>query len=119
MKLNHDMPVKSAIYCEPEEDFKYSMPHHFSVFDTSGKQNAYTGYVDFQEGPVNAAGRNGLRDEELLFMIKTRLQYAMMVPGYDTIENKIAYESISKAIEALSERTKDRQRRGVESSDRP
>lgn len=83
--------------------------HAYSIELPSGKETA----INFQNGPINEVGVNGLTHEALLAIIVDRLQ-CFQKGNYACRENAIALTKIEEAVLWLQKRTLDRMRRGVE-----
>lgn len=106
---------------------------HIRVDDEPGQGNAchrYTLYVtndafneelnasvvvliDFQNGPIQEAGINGISNEALLAVVEDRL-LGFQSGQYACRENAVALTKIQEAMMWLQKRTLDRIRRGVE-----
>ncbi|NBW08299.1 MAG: ABC transporter ATPase [Caulobacteraceae bacterium] len=69
--------------------------------------------VDFQNGPINEAGVNGLTHEILLAIVADRLRAFQQGP-FATRYNALALTHIEEAQNWLNRRTLERMRRGVE-----
>ena len=69
--------------------------------------------VSFQKGPVQEAGVNGCHQEDLLLIVRDRLQHFQQ-GNYSCRENAIALTKIEEALHWLNARTFERTRRGVE-----
>lgn len=69
--------------------------------------------IQFQSGPINEAGVNGLTQEALLAIVIDRLQSFQAGP-FACPENADALTHATKALEALKSRTRARIARGVE-----
>jgi hypothetical protein len=83
-----------------------SLPH--------GMDGLYEGaLVLFQNGPIKAAGLNGVTHESLLAIIIDRLRSFQTGP-YPTRENALALTNCEIALMWLQKRTRDRISRGVE-----
>lgn len=70
-------------------------------------------HIHFQNGPVKEAGVNGVTDEALLAILIDRLRGFQRGP-YSCRHNALALTKEEEALHWLSDRTKERQRRGVE-----
>lgn len=73
--------------------------------------------ITWQDGPRLEVGLNGANPEDVLLVVKERLQ-ELNVPPHDTRENALAITKIQEAIHWLMERTRDREARGVEGTSR-
>ncbi|QIA28550.1 hypothetical protein [Phage f2b1] len=98
----------TKVYHEAEQTF--NAPHHFTVTDNYGKE---LGVVDFQEGPIQENGVNGVNNEDLLVMVLTRLQ-GFQDSAFSCRENAMAITKIEEALLWLRKRTMGREQRGVE-----
>lgn len=99
--------------------------HRYDItgFDTTGNPSAVSndGYSShfcrtillFQNGPIAAAGVNGLTHEALLAILIDRLESFQKGP-YANPYNQRALEHLVGAQEALLSRTRERMTRGVE-----
>lgn len=70
--------------------------------------------IKFQDGPLED-GRNGLTVEEALMQCIQRL--SLLNSKVPCPENCYSMMSIQRAITELEERTRDREKRGVEGTD--
>lgn len=88
--------------------------YQVSGFDVQGAP-AGSGYlnIDFQKGPINEAGVNGLTQEVLLEIVIDRLRSFQAGP-YACRENAIALTKIEEAQHWLLSRTRARMARNVE-----
>ena len=73
--------------------------------------------IAFQAGPVKEAGVNGCQVEDLLRISRDRLIH--LNARMKSLWNMEALHHISMALNALDRRTEDRERRGVEGTERP
>ena len=69
--------------------------------------------IDFQNGPINEAGVNGLTHEVLLAIVADRLRSFQQGP-FASRYNALALTHIEDAQNWLNRRTLERMRRGVE-----
>lgn len=83
---------------------------HNYVIAADGYQE---GYVHFQKGPVHENGYNGCMMEDLLAIVKDRLESFQTGP-YPCRENATALDMVTAALAWLTIRTENRQERGVE-----
>ncbi|MEC8057316.1 MAG: hypothetical protein VX136_09420 [Pseudomonadota bacterium] len=72
----------------------------------------FTVDISFQNGPVKEHGVNGITNEALLAIILHRLR--VLNQAYPCRENSLAITNIEQGLMWLEQRTKDRQKRGVE-----
>lgn len=85
-----------------------------SVIDEPGSGGAHHIYrIQFQNGPINQVGVNGLTHEVLLAIIADRLRWFQIGP-YACRENALALTMIEEAQHWLAHRTRARMARGVE-----
>jgi hypothetical protein len=71
------------------------------------------GHVKFQKGPVAENGVNGCFMEDLLAIVKDRLE-CFQSGDFACVENEMALNDVNQALAHLNMRTKDRYDRGVE-----
>lgn len=69
--------------------------------------------IEFQNGPIQEAGVNGISNEALLAVVEDRLACFQSGP-YACRENAVALTKIQEAMMWLQKRTRDRMARGVE-----
>ena len=69
--------------------------------------------IDFQNGPIQEFGVNGISGEALLAIVEDRL-IGFQAGQYACRENAVALTKIQEAMMWLQKRTLDRMRRGVE-----
>lgn len=88
--------------------------YEISGFDVDGapKGSGYT-VINFQNGPINEAGVNGLTQEVLLSIVCDRLR-AFQAGPFSSRENALALTKIEEAQHWLLHRTRARMARGVE-----
>ncbi len=86
--------------------------HYYRIYDASWSWDDGV-LLDFQNGPIEEVGINGITNEALLAIILDRLEGFQKGP-FACDENQIAVIHIQSALEALKERTADRIKRGVE-----
>ncbi len=70
-------------------------------------------WIDFQNGPINEVGVNGVTHEALLAIVIDRLQSFQKGP-YACRENALALTKLEEAKHWLFSRTLERMQRGVE-----
>jgi hypothetical protein len=70
-------------------------------------------HIEFQNGPINEVGVNGISQEALLAVIIDRLRSFQAGP-YSCRENAVALTKCEEAMMWLQKRTRDRIARGVE-----
>jgi hypothetical protein len=71
------------------------------------------GRIKFQKGPVAENGVNGCFMEDLLAIVKDRLE-CFQAGDFACVENEMALNDVNQALAHLNMRTKDRQDRDVE-----
>ena len=69
--------------------------------------------VEFQNGPINEVGVNGVTQEVLLAIVIDRLR-SFQAGKFSSRENALALTKCEEALHWLQQRTIDRMRRGVE-----
>lgn len=69
--------------------------------------------IDFQNGPIQEAGLNGLSNEVLLAVVIDRMR-GFQSGQYSSRENALALTNLEQALMWLQKRTRDRVSRGVE-----
>lgn len=69
--------------------------------------------LHFQEGPIGEVGVNGITNEALIAIHMDRLEGFQSGP-FRCYENQDALQSLRRVLDALQDRTRSRQRRGVE-----
>ncbi len=69
--------------------------------------------INFQNGPIQEAGVNGVSGEALLAVVIDRLRSFQAGP-YACRENALALTSLEESLMWLQKRTRDRMARGVE-----
>ncbi len=72
-----------------------------------------SGEINFQKGPLQEAGLNGISDEALIAIVVDRLE-GFNSQKYACRENSLAITHLQDALHWLQHRTGSRQRRGVE-----
>lgn len=86
--------------------------HIYAIeFESAGKPESID--IQFQNGPINEAGVNGISQESLLAIVEDRLKSFQAGP-YACEENAMALLAVYTAIAWLKYRTKGRIERGVE-----
>lgn len=70
-------------------------------------------FIEFQQGPINEYGVNGLTQEVLLAIVADRLR-SFQAGQYACRENALALTKIEEAMHWLHARTRARMARGVE-----
>ena len=88
--------------------------HKYAIKDKEGK---LLGWLNFQDGPIKEAGINGVMDENLLAIVIDRLT-GFQEGSFQCRENALALTRIQEALLWLEKRTKDREKRGVEGTNK-
>lgn len=91
---------------------------HKYAIESSQKQPDNTpiarlGFIEFQNGPIQEAGINGVQNEDLLAIVIDRLQ-GFQSGKFACRDNAIALTKCEEALLWLQKRTRERQARGVE-----
>ena len=71
------------------------------------------GHIKFQKGPIAENGVNGCFIEDLLAIVKDRLE-CFQAGDFACVENEMALNDVNQALAHLNMRTKDRRYRNVE-----
>lgn len=92
---------------------------HFYVIEIpDGKGNTWTQHVMFQDGPLKDPNHKpGIHHEDLIAIVIDRLEQFQEGP-YACRENQHALQHLRLAMEFLGFRTKERQKRGVEGTNK-
>lgn len=85
--------------------------HH--VYVIKKKEGEQMLAVFFQNGPIKEAGVNGVMDENLIAIVIDRLE-GFQSGRYACEENQQALNHLESALNALQDRTRKREARGVE-----
>ncbi|WP_336057361.1 hypothetical protein [Nitratireductor sp. CH_MIT9313-5] len=85
--------------------------HHYRV--TGDPDSGVAVDIQFQNGPINEVGVNGLTHEVLLAIVADRLR-AFQAGPFSCRENALALTKIEEAQHWLHSRTRARMARGVE-----
>lgn len=113
-KLESDLLTSKYTTVLHEKEFENNAPHHFEVYADIGQQvPRLVGKVDFQKGPIKEAGVNGVMNEDLLAMVKCRLEHFNQTE-FRCRENSMAITKIEEALMWLRKRTTDREQKGIE-----
>jgi hypothetical protein len=94
-----------------EKNFQFNAPHHFKILSSTEK--ATLAEINFQCGPIAEQGVNGVTNENLLNIVKIRLE-GFQNSDFKCRENAIALTHIEEALLWLAYRTSKREARGVE-----
>lgn len=87
--------------------------HLYEVSGYAGLSGHESVLIEFQNGPINEAGVNGITQEVLLAIVADRLRSFQAGP-FACRENALALTKIEEAQHWLQQRTIARMRRGVE-----
>lgn len=104
-------PNAKAVIVQAEEELgPGGAPHYYRVrcINMDGST-----HINFQNGPINEVGPNGITMEALLAVVKDRLEHFQAGP-YPCEENAYALDAVNDALAALHQRTAKRLVRGVE-----
>lgn len=91
-----------------ENHFELS-PHYFTV----KHGDEVLQQIDFQNGPIKEHGVNGVTEEDLIDIVRTRLK-AFNQTEFGCRENAVALTKLDEAMLWLNKRTMERQSRKVE-----
>lgn len=105
----NDLLIAAAI----DEPGSGGANHMYEVSGYAGKSGATSVLIEFQNGPINEVGVNGLTHEVLLAIVADRLRSFQTGP-FSTRYNALALTHIEEAQNWLNRRTLERMRRGVE-----
>lgn len=90
--------------------------HHFTFYtDVSG--GTKVGELHFQDGMISEHGVNGTTNEVVISAVIYRIRSLNELAPCR--ENSLAITKLEEALHWLDARTKDRQDRGVEGTDKP
>lgn len=113
-EVKHDLLTRKYTRVFYEDEFTNNAPHHFTVYESARTMTPKVlGKVDFQEGPINEAGVNGVMGEDLIAMVICRLEHFNQT-GFACRENSMAITKLEEALLWLRKRTMGREQRGVE-----
>ena len=85
--------------------------HHYIII--AKQSGVILGVIEFQNGPIEENGVNGVHGEDLLAIQRHRLE-GFQAGDYACRENAISLTKLEESTFWLSKRTNDRERRGVE-----
>ena len=112
----HKVPgLNEAITITADDEVGCGGAHHQYTLSYLVEGQACTTFIDFQEGPIDAAGPNGVSNEALLAVVIDRLEGFQKGP-FACVENEAALSHVQEALEYLKSRTLERMERGVEGS---
>ncbi len=116
-KVDSDGPIEIDVLDEPGHG---GACHRYLITDAFGHQpegepqsGRVNCLIEFQDGPINEVGINGISNESLLAIVEHRLLGFQSGP-YSCRENAIALTKIQEAMHWLQHRTNDRLNRNVE-----
>lgn len=93
--------------------------HDYAIIEkTDGETTQQFTEIKFQYGPVGENGVNGCFQEDLIAICIDRLR-SFQNGHFSCRENALALTKLEEALHWLNHRTKDRQRRGVEGTNKP
>jgi len=93
---------------------KYAIDLHSEPGAEPAITGASSGWnIDFQNGPIQEAGLNGVSGEALLTIVIDRLR-SFQAGTYACRENAVALTHLETSLMWLQKRTRDRLARGVE-----
>lgn len=91
-----------------------------TIYNVRGHEGGVEGEeqeIRFQNGPIQEVGVNGVTNESLLSIVRHRLQGFQSGP-YACRENALALTKIEEALHWLHHRTRERDARGVEGTNK-
>ena len=94
-------PVNDQIAIKALEDHPSGVPHHYAVILPQGK----TLMLDFQNGPINEVGVNGVTQEVFLAIVLDRLRGFQRQTAFACRENALAITKIEEGLMWLHQRT--------------
>lgn len=112
------MKIKSTKYTQLIVMGKGSHTPAETYFQVQSINELSLGDVKFQDGAIPAHGINGVMNEDLLHMVRIRLE-SFQKSQFKCRENALAITKIEEALHWLGHRTKAREDRGVEGTSEP
>ena len=108
----------TAVCHEAPEDMEFGAPHRFEVFRVQHEEDHtchphILAEVNFQKGPIQEDGINGIHNEDLIAMVICRLEH-FQKGQFSCRENALAITKLEEAMMWLRKRTDARVKRGVE-----
>jgi hypothetical protein len=91
-------------------NFTFNAYHTFTIKSEEGKE---LGVLNFQDGPIAENGVNGVTNEDLLAIVIERIEN-FQDSEFSCRENALALTNIQQGLMWLQDRTRKRQARGVE-----
>lgn len=102
------------VYAQDEPQLMTGAHHEYVVqLPDNGDTPGVSMLIEFQNGPINEVGVNGVTHEVLLAIVADRLRSFQDGP-YACRENALALTKIEEAMHWLHHRTRARMVRGVE-----
>jgi hypothetical protein len=119
MKLISNLSTNknTEVFHEEIEEMKYKAPHYFAVLKKACGDKTIIATIKFQEGPIGECGVNGVMNEDLIAMVISRLQYFQKT-DYCCKENAMAITKLEEAMLWMGLRTRERESRGVEGTNK-
>ena len=96
----------------------YSHAEKFGSVTFTSDEGKRVGSLDFQDGPIQEHGVNGVTNEEVIIALAERLNGLNQAP-FNCRENSLAITHLEEALHWLQARTTNRQVRGVEGTYQP
>lgn len=87
--------------------------HAYHHYDINVIGHGVTTEINFQNGPIAEVGANGCSNEDLLAIVKDRLE-CFQKGKLPCEHNMRALHHVAMALDLLNDRTRDREKRGVE-----
>jgi len=81
--------------------------------DPTSQEAVWCQPISFQNGPIKEAGVNGMMNEDLIAIVIDRME-GFQSGDYECSLNQTALVHLRRALQALNDRTADREGRGVE-----
>ena len=107
-----DLPQNQLIIEVTDEPGAGGANHRYKIHGPVGSHFGHWN-IDFQNGPIQEAGVNGITQEALLAIVIDRLRSFQAGPfACQDNENALAYCEL--ALDCLKDRTRERLARGVE-----
>ena len=114
-ELNIGTKRHTVVVAEDEPSLADGACHKYRVLPAlrKGPRDLAFARVSFQDGPVKENDLNGCFHEDLIAIVIDRLEHYQK-GEFACRENAIAITKLEEAMHRLADRTKDRQKRGVE-----
>ena len=87
--------------------------HRYEIIPTGTLISRLVQPIVFQKGPIKESGVNGIQNEDLIAIVIDRLQ-GFQGGDFDCLDNQCAIVHLRAALTQLQNRTKEREKRGVE-----